>query len=181
MKRLLIYFLLLNTIITTSLFAEAPFVTNALSMVEMQKLIASDAATGDSFGHAVAICGDIAVIGAPNDGAGRGAAYVYQFNPVNVQYEEIAKFTAFNPSSDDRFGNTVAIDGDTIIVGASGYDGYNGAVFVFVKPPAGWESVVQSTKLTLNESSYGSFGASLAIKGDTVVVGSPDTKVDERQ
>ena len=68
------------------------------------------------------------------------------------------------------FGNSVAISGNTIVVGAP----YGQSAFVFVRPKSGWENMIQAATLTASdEMSCGLFGNSVSISGNTIVVGDP--------
>ncbi len=82
------------------------------------------------------------------------------------------KLTGDDTSPGDYFGGSTDIDGDTVVVGASGDDddGSNsGSAYVFRRSGATW---IQQAKLTSNDASWGdNFGNSVSIDGDTVVVG----------
>lgn len=99
---------------------------------EIAKLTAGDAGKQDRFGSAVAISGDRIVVGAPrnsDDGSNSGSAYIF-----DTKGNQIAKLTAFDAAKDDRFGESVAISGDRIIVGAPRDDGEgtnSGSAYVF--------------------------------------------------
>jgi hypothetical protein len=145
---------------------------------QVQKLTASDAADGDDFGASVAISGDTVVVGASReDGAGndRGAAYVFVAD--GGQWQEVAIPRASDGESYDYFGSSVAISGDTVVVGAFGEDGAGsdrGAAYVFARNQGGADSWGQVTKLTGSDAEDDDrFGTSVAISGDTVVVGAP--------
>ena len=73
----------------------------------------------------------------------------------------------------DRFGISVAIDGDTAVVGAYGDDDNglsSGSAYVFVKPGSGWANMTETAKLTASDGAAGDFfGRSGAISGDIVV------------
>jgi hypothetical protein len=99
---------------------------------EEAKLTASDAAAGSMFGASVAIDGRTAVIGAHGDASGQGAAYVF----VRVQgaWVQQAKLTASAPSLAPKFGFSVAISDDTVLVGAPGAF----ALHVFVRNGDVW-------------------------------------------
>ena len=146
---------------------------------EVAKLTARDAAAFDAFGASVAIEGDTAVVGAVGDGdAGvlSGSAYIFARAAGDPgAWQQIAKLTADDATAGDRFGASVAIAGDTVIVGAQGSDGAgtaSGAAYVFAREaggPGGWGQVA---KLTAADAAPGDqFGASVAIQGDTVLVG----------
>ncbi|NIO41284.1 MAG: hypothetical protein GTO41_14570, partial [Burkholderiales bacterium] len=103
---------------------------------ERDKILASDGAAGDVFGASIATTDRAAVIGAYGDeynGWGSGAAYVYTQDGEG-KWTEKAKLLASDRASDDQFGNSIAIDGNTIIVGAfaNDDDGTNsGSAYVF--------------------------------------------------
>ena len=137
-------------------------------------LTAGDAAAGDHFGFSVEIDGDTVLVAAqqmPNGGP--GAAYIFRTSDGGASYDQVAKLTAAD-AADDMFGSSVAIDGATIVVGAS-YDddgGSNsGSAYVFQIPDGGatYEQVAKLTASDAMESAF--FGHSVAIEGDTVVVG----------
>ena len=96
--------------------------------------------------------------------------------PVTIDpWIQQAKLTAGDGAADDRFGYSVAISGDTIVVGAPWDDdnGTNsGSAYVFVKPGSGWADMTQTAKLTAADGAADdSLGYSVAISGDTIVVG----------
>lgn len=141
------------------------------------KLIAFDAFNNDQFGTAVAIDGDVAVVGAPlnHPTDDRGAAYV--FTRTASVWTLAAKLTASDQSGFEHFGQSVGISGDTIVIGAPadivGVNFSQGSAYVFVKPLGGWATTSAFTaKLTASDGTSGdSFGQSVAISGDTVVAG----------
>ena len=148
------------------------FVHDGNNWSERDKLIASDGETGDYFGHSVALDGDTAVIGAFNRDSSAGAAYVFVRDSAGVWVQQ-AKLTASDRTAGDRFGQSVALDGDIAVIGAWSdyrYSGY-GSAYVFVRDSAGtW---IQQTKLTPSDSSAGygnGFGLPVAINGDTAVI-----------
>ena len=153
--------------------------------VEMAKLLPSDIATNDEFGH-VAIFGDTIVVGSSHDddgGMDSGSAYVFVkpadgWDPqpgdgMPAMLSETAKLTASDPAPGELFGTT-AIFGDTIAVGALNDDGKTGGVYVFEKPVGGWTTMTETIKLTASNpppAGDNRFGVSLAIEGHTLVVG----------
>jgi hypothetical protein len=137
---------------------------------EQFKLVAADAAAGDYFGWSVAIDGDTVVIGAPEAGTG-GAVYVLRTTDDGATYDEVAKLTASDAAAGDGFGHSVAIDGDTVVVGADGKDSYTGAAYVF-RTSDGWDTYGQVAKLTAGDAAaWDGFGWSVAIDGATIVFG----------
>ena len=137
------------------------------------KLTPTGGGGGDLFGHSVAVDGSTMVVGAPGEGNDTGAAYV--FTRQSGVWSEVAKLTASNGGGGDEFGNSVSLDGDTVVVGATGDDdnGSNsGAAYVFTKPANGWASTSTAAKLTGSDGAPRDdrFGYSVAVEGDTVVV-----------
>ena len=155
------------------------------SFTESAKLTASDGTADDRFGDAVAVSGGTVVVGAPrddDDGTDSGSVYVFVepaggwTGPLN----ETAKLTASDGAAGDRFGGnfSVAVSGDTVVVGASrdDDDGTNsGSAYVFVEPASGWAGdLTEVAKLTASDGAeFDAFGISVAVSGDTVVVGAP--------
>jgi hypothetical protein len=144
---------------------------------EQAKLMASDKAEADGFGWSVALDGGTAVIGAYTEDDGgtidNGAAYV--FTRSGGVWTEQAKLLASDKDGGDFFGWSVALDGDTAVVGAIGDDaGWNiqtGAAYVFTRSGGVW---TEQAKLLASEQRYAHlFGNSVALDGDTAVVGAP--------
>jgi hypothetical protein len=149
--------------------------------VQEAKLLASDAGAGDGFGCSVAIDGDTVVVGALADDMGsnadQGSVYVFQ-KPGSgwVNMTQTAKLTASDGAAGEHFGQSVALNGDTVVVGAVDptSDSDLGSVYVFQKPGGGWADLTETVKLTASDGEAGDgFGCSVAIDGDTVVVGAP--------
>lgn len=139
---------------------------------EFQKLLASDGAAGLALGSAVAVSAQTVVAGAPGSGAETGAAYVYVFD--GTSWSEEAKLVALDGLSGDRFGDSVAIFGDRILVGAPGSDSAGidaGAAYVFLRTGSVW---AQEAKLLLAGALDGdALGFSAALSDDTAILGAP--------
>jgi hypothetical protein len=133
--------------------------------------------TGNAFGYSVAVDGGTAVVGAPESNGYQGAVYVY----TKVASGWVQTVTLANPpGANFYFGSSVAIDGPTIVVGASSQPGgAPGAAYVYTRGAQGsWQS---TPTLTLNDPAVTNndlFGASVAIDGPTIVVGAPYTPFD---
>ncbi len=167
----------------------APSALSSLGVVQQWSVAAPDGDILDEFGFAVAIDGNTAVVGArnadPNLGNGpidnAGAAYVYTYNGKTWILD--AKLTAKNPSPGDTFGVSVAISGNTILVGATGVDITDedeieneedgelkdaGAAYVFTRTSGDW---VQQVKLIPDDRAEDDgFGSAVAIHKNTAVV-----------
>ncbi len=151
------------------------------------RLTADDGAAGDSFGRSVAIDGDIVVVGAPSNDIGgnrQGSAYVFRKTGSGwTDMAQTAKLIAGDGTTGDWFGSSVAISGDTIVVGAdsahAGGSSRPGAVYIFLMPSSGWTNMIQTAKLTASDGAdQDRFGGSIAIDNDTVVVGADGTNTN---
>jgi hypothetical protein len=146
------------------------------------KLIATDGAVSDWFGYSVALKGDTALVGAYlADGDGnfnQGVAYV--FTRTGSSWSQQAKLTATDGGTDDRFGNSLAFDGNTILVGAylADVDGNfdRGAVYVFTGSGSEWR---QQAKVTAADGVAGDeFGNAVALQGNLALIGAPAADVN---
>ena len=151
------------------------FVRTGANWAQQTKLTANDGATNDHFGESVSISDETVIVGASGDDIGgntdQGSAYIFIRN--GADWTQQTKLFANDGSANDRFGGNVAIAGETVIVGTSGDDiGGNtgqGSAYIFVRVGANW---TLQQKLTANDGAVtDAFGNSVAIVGDTVVVG----------
>ncbi|MFN9992678.1 MAG: FG-GAP repeat protein, partial [Phycisphaerales bacterium] len=156
------------------------FVRSGLSWSQQAKLVASDGAASDSFGTSVGITGNTVIVGARLDDVGanvdQGSAYV--FLRTGTAWAQQAKLTASDGAASDGFGRAVdftsGIAGDIAIVGAPSDDvGTNtdqGSAYVFSRSGTTW---TQQAKVVASDGESGDiFGTSVAVSGDTAVVGS---------
>jgi LysM repeat protein len=173
------------------------FVRSGAVWSQQAYLKASNTGANDSFGISVAVSGDTVVVGAPgeadnaigvngggsnNSATNSGAAYV--FTRSGATWSQQAYLKASNTGESDQFGNSVAVSGDTVVIGAYGEDssatGVNGtssdnsafesgAAYVFVRSGTVWS---QQAYLKASNTGGGDvFGHSVAMSGDTVVIG----------
>ena len=164
-----------------SLALALPGDTEAAALIEVKKLTASDAQTFDLFGVSVAVAGDTVIVGAVleeagGNGAGAGAAYVFQRDQGGAgNWGEVTKLTASDAQAGDFFGGSVAVSGDTAVVGARSEDAEGnraGAAYVFQRNQGGVDNWGEVTKLTASDAQAEDwFGFSVAVSGDTAVVG----------
>ncbi|MGQ0551692.1 MAG: FG-GAP repeat protein [Planctomycetota bacterium] len=172
------------------------FVRSGASWSQQAYLKASNTGSGDAFGCSVSVSGDTLVVGAKgeessatgvngsqaNGAPDAGAAYV--FVRSGVTWSQQAYLKASNTFTDDRFGGSVSISGDTIVVGAvfedSNTTGVNGnqgndssttagAAYVFVRSGVTWSQ--QAYLKASNTGSEDAFGVSVSVSDDTLVVG----------
>jgi FG-GAP repeat/Putative binding domain, N-terminal len=149
-------------------------------MTETAKLTASDKALSDSFGLAVSISLNHAIVGAyggDDSGDNSGSAYIFEMPPDGWQdMTETAKLTASDGAAGDNFGRAVDIFGDTVIVGAKYHDSDNsddsGSAYIFEMPTDGWMDMTETAKLTARDGAqWDYFGLSVSISGDQAIVG----------
>ncbi|MGD9547331.1 MAG: T9SS type A sorting domain-containing protein [Candidatus Krumholzibacteriia bacterium] len=146
------------------------------SWVQIQKLTASDGAAFDQFGFAVAVSGDLMVIGAEEAPIGpnssQGAAYV--FERTGGIWTEIHKLE--EPSTIENFaeyGHSVDIEGETVVIGGSKAGPVaHGRVYVYGRNEGGADAwgLVAELQDDINDSNAG-FGESVDLEGDHLVVG----------
>jgi hypothetical protein len=154
---------------------------------------------GDKFGTSVAASGDTVIVGAPaedsnatgvngnqadNSAGGSGAVYVFTYSRDSGMWNQEAYLKASNAEAYDYFGGSVAISGNTVVVGAQGEcsaaTGVNGnqadnnastsgAAYVFTRSGTVWgqEAYLKASNTEPNDW----FGSSISIWGSTLIVG----------
>jgi FG-GAP repeat len=131
------------------------------------QLAVSGTTPGDLFGDAVAVSDGTVVVGAPGHASKAGAAYVFTNAGSHWQAEELK---GSDTVAKDDFGDSVAVSGSTIVVGAFDHASEAGRAYVFTKGATGWH---QAAELVGSDTVAGDgFGVSVAISGGTVAVGS---------
>ena len=111
----------------------------ASGWTQVAKLTADDGAASDFFGWSVSIDGDTVVIGAYEDddpvkGTNSGSAYVFTRDTAGnlaSNWTQFVKLTAGDGAAGDKFGESVSIDGNTMVIAALGDDAYIGSAYVF--------------------------------------------------
>ncbi len=171
-----------DTLVVGAYWADAPGYQSGAAYVfrrtgslwtEEAKITASDGVAGDDFGVSVAVDGATVVVGANQEGelgAAAGAAYVF-VNPGGGWTEQ-QKLTAGDGGASDQFGTSVAVDGETVLVGAhthSAHGSFAGAAYVFTRSAGVWSE--QQELLPTGLQPDDRFGFSVALEGDTSVVG----------
>ena len=151
------------------------FVRSGTTWTEQAKLLPGDGAASDDFGTSVSIDGDITVVGAiQHDDSGGNSGSAYVFVRSGATWSEEAKLLASDGAAGDFFGQSVSVSGSTAAVGALQYDDAgtsSGSAYVFVRSGTTWS---EQAKLTASDAAAGDFfGGSVAISGDTFVVGAP--------
>ena len=176
---------------------ETPTSLTTNPIAQQAYLKASNTGAFDAFGGSVAVSGDTVVVGAPyedsnatgvngnqadNSVSFAGAAYV--FTRSGTTWAQQAYLKANNAGANDLFGWSVAVSGDTVVVGAfqesSNATGVNGngadnsantagAAYVFTRRGITWTQQAYLKASNTGEGDW--FGRSVAVSGDTVVVG----------
>ena len=158
---------------------------------------ASETDAGDAFGMSIALAGDTLAVGSGDDSAatgingnpddasagGAGAVHVFIRDESGI-WSLQAYVKASNTDADDRFGGSITLSGDTLVVGAVGEDSaatgvnsdqgdnnasFSGAVYVFVRDSAAVWSQQGYIKAS-NTEGADQFGTSVSLSGDTLVV-----------
>ena len=147
---------------------------------------ASNTGAGDGFGRSVALDDDTLVVGAPfedssakdvngnqGDDSASNSGAVYVFTRGNSgSWIQQAYLKATDTEADDNFGMSVALSGDTMVVGAPAKNkntNNSGSVYVFTRTNGVWAS--QSLLKASNAEAGDGFGGSVALDGNTLVVG----------
>ena len=144
---------------------------------EEAKLVPADGASYYAFGYDVSLSGDTAIIGSPQDneiGSESGSVYVF-VRRQNGTWEEVQKLTPTDGEADDYFGWSVAISGDTAVIGANGDSERgvsSGSGYVYTKIGGNW---IENGKIfPENGAANDWFGHSVALSGSTALFVAPN-------
>jgi hypothetical protein len=142
---------------------------------EVKKQTASDPVTFSSYGFAVALGGDTAVVGSPCKDNSTGAVYLLKRNQGGTDnWGEVKKLTASDAAPDNFFGTSVGLDTDTVVVGAFGNTSFRGAAYIYGRNQGGADNWGEVKKITASDGvANDALGTSVRISGDAVVVGAP--------
>ena len=160
-------------------------------------LKASNAEAGDQFGWSVALDGDTLAVGAfgeassatggrnnPLDNSAPRSGAVYVFTRSGTDWSQSAYLKASNAEARDHFGGGMALDGDTLAVGAAGESGGaagvngdlldnsapgSGAVYIFARSGTGWSQSAYLKASNVDANNY--FGLSVSLSENTLAVG----------
>lgn len=118
----------------------------------------------NDFSLSVAISGDCIVVGAPSTEDGRGAAFLFERDVPTGEFTQRARLTSDDLDPPNFFGNSVAVDQETVAIGAKG------KAYIFAKDDDGdWAR--SATLLPFNGLSYDRYESIVALEGNVVVVG----------
>jgi len=169
------------------------FTRDGAGVWSQQAYVKASNSGGNWFGYSVALSGDTLAVGASYESTSAGfsgAVYVFTRDGAGA-WSQQARVKASNPGISDLFGSSVALSGDTLAVGAIGEDSpatgidgdqgdavfgdYFGAVYVYLRNAGGTWSQQAYVKAS-NAEAEDRFGYSVALSGDTLVVGAPYEK-----
>ncbi len=129
----------------------------------------ADRAPGDSVGSALAIAGDLAVIGAAGADEA-GAAYV--FRRQSGTWTQVARLSGSDAAAGDRFGASVAVRDDRLIVGAPGQADDRGAAYLYTRAGEGtWSETAKLVSRTVSEGSL--LGTAVTLLGEYAIASAP--------
>ncbi len=140
---------------------------------EFQRIYATDGQSDDMFGYSLAIWGNFAIFGTPQDDdieSNSGAAYIYERTGADWNVKQ--KLTISTAEAADMFGEAVDIDSNYLVVSAyqaAGITGNTGVAYVYKKNGTSW--FFQDTIYANDGETADNFGKSIAISGDYIVVG----------
>jgi hypothetical protein len=137
----------------------------------------ADAETGDRRGAAVALSGDVLLVGAPSDNLSRGdrAGSVLVYRRAADGWALEAKLVPPQPSLWGGFGSVIALYGTTAIVGTGSAFRASSAAFVYAHDGAGWRLQATLAPMAPPDVGIAGFGAAVAVSGARVLVGAPGT------
>lgn len=155
---------------------------------QTQQLVAADGDVGDGFGSAIALSGANLLVSAPGaDVDGRHSqGAVYRFARADGVWHPAQKLVVAEGVENDQLGSSLAIDGDTALVGAVWREGGQGVVYVFTGSAGDW---VQSQRLSAADGAANgtegiglpptdNFGMTVALQNGTAIVGASNVTID---
>ncbi|MDE0301480.1 MAG: hypothetical protein OXN17_22875 [Candidatus Poribacteria bacterium] len=153
------------------------FVRDGARWNQQAKLLPEDLVGSDAFGEDVFVYGGTVVVGAPQHSHSGlrfpGAAYVFEREVDN--WVQKAKLTASDAAKSDRFGHSVAMSGNTIIVGAPLHDTNAGkdagVAYIFVPDGDTWKQ--QAMLMPAKAEASNQLGFGVATTGNIAIIGAP--------
>lgn len=149
------------------------------SWVEEAKLVPIDAKPLDFFGTSLSIFDDTAVVSATQAGTNTVAGAVYVFRKNGTSWVQEAKLMSEAKEVADGFGFSVSTNGDRIAVGALNEHGGAGAVYVYARAGNRW--FCEETITAARPGAFESFGRSISLQGDALLIGAPGTSTQGYQ
>jgi len=156
------------------------FVRDGDTWTEQAELLPSDGKAGDQAGsNQIAVDGDTVLVGSHlHDDGVEDAGAVFIFERNDDAWVETGKIHANDRQPGDQFGVSVALDGETAIVGANGDDhpdGTQGSVYVFVRNGDTWTQQAKLVGSEIDVDHPGFAAVGISIEDDTVAIGAATT------
>ena len=148
------------------------FRRGAQGWAEVAAVTAEGVGEMDGFGTSIAVDGNLMAVGAPRTSENRGAVYVFERNSGGT-WSERARIVPPNAAAGDRFGASLAVSGNAILVGVPGHSQGTGAVLVY-RRGANASAWTEAARLAGGGITAGdAFGAAMAVSNDALIVGAP--------
>ncbi len=165
---------------------------------EVMKLVASERAEEDHFGNSVGISGHYAIVGAYTESEDAsdenflkeaGSAFIFE-RDNSGNWVPVQKIVSSDRAKMDHFGESVAISGDMIVVGAplkdilegGNFYSWAGSAYVFTRNGSGtWEetSILNASDFRDGSGYYDVFGDAVALSGNYALIGSQSDDEDD--
>lgn len=156
------------------IFARSQAGANPWSQVK--RITATDGAAADQFGYSLALSGDTLAVGAWGKNSSTGAVYLFGRNQGGANnWGLIKKLPSTGLTTGEQFGFAVALTGDLLVVGAPGKNQRSGVVYLFGRNQGGTNNWGQNQQLTTADGSGIGLGVSVALDGETLAAGAPDS------
>lgn len=140
------------------------------SWSQHSKLVGSDVQAGAAFGSALAIEGNVLLVGAPQKDEGTGAVYIFRQDASGTWTEE-GKLETFGLSKGIFYGSTLAMQDGVALVGAPRFNQREGAVYVFQYDTENEAWMSQTRLAPFTAQRFGQFGAAISFDGSEVLIG----------
>ena len=150
------------------------FVRTGTAWQYQASLATSPSINNAGYGNAVAVTGDTVVVGAPSMYASGyyNAGMAFVFTRSGSTWTQQATLQAGDAASYVNFGSSLAIEADTLLVGAPGLGGYQGGGYIFTRSGTTWSQTAE-----LTQAGYGTYysgpyaGQKVALSGSTAILG----------
>jgi hypothetical protein len=138
--------------------------------LQRQKLTPSDGSPGDNFGRSVAVESNTIVVGSYiGDSAEPNTGAAYVFTRAGALWTQQQKLFASDANANDRFGCSVSVKDNIIVVGAYRDDGFSGSAYIFTRVGSVWSEHQKLTASDRAQDDY--FGNAVATDGNVIFVG----------
>lgn len=146
------------------------------SWTQTAKIIPADSTPSDQFGYAIGVAGNTALISALGNQFAHGA--VYAFDHASGSWTQTQKLSPGDSASGDQFGNAIALQGSTAIVGAQAMVAgeREGTAYVLESSGGAWGDPIEFIEGAAGALDL--FGSAVAYDGTTALVGAPGATVD---